>query len=226
MLRYINFFMIQPTPIYFMFFTGVAFGIICLMPMTYSNWSMFLFIAPTAWTFQEYLIHRYIMHGSFITIKKAHFKHHEKPSDKNKIFIPIILTLFFSLLNGILLWFFGNKWLTLLNLASNVLCYHSFEWVHYNCHLTYFTKKHNYIINGPRKFHLLHHSYNPEGKTQHNFGFTSATWDIVFGTCDDNTKKSAWLSILLVPIPVLPLICHNYVNTNYNKNYNKNHNTN
>jgi sterol desaturase/sphingolipid hydroxylase (fatty acid hydroxylase superfamily) len=203
--------LVQPTPLYFTFFTGFAFWIIFIMPKTINNWLMLLFIAPSAWTLQEYIIHRYVMHGSFLLIKKAHIKHHESTHDKTKIFIPIILTLSFSLINFLPLWFLCNRWLAFANLASNVLCYDLFELVHYNCH----TYNKIQFLSGPKRFHILHHHYNIEDSIQRNYGFTSATWDIVFGTCDKNTLNSKWMPILLIPIPVLPLVLHFFLTYSY-----------
>jgi sterol desaturase/sphingolipid hydroxylase (fatty acid hydroxylase superfamily) len=84
-----------------------------------------------------------------------------------------------------------------------------FELVHYNCHSdsTYD------LLSGPRQFHLFHHFVNPNHNNQQNYGFTSATWDLVFGTCDNYTKTSKFLYILLIPLPVFPLIIHKYINT-------------
>ena len=59
------------------------------------------------------------------------------------------------------------------------------------------------VLMGARRFHSLHHSSNACPK---NYGFTSASWDLVFGTCDAATKRG-W-AILWIPIPVLPLLLH------------------
>ena len=51
----------------------------------------------------------------------------------------------------------------------------------------------------------FHRSYS-------NYGFTSLTWDILFGSIHpDYVLKSTWWPILLIPIPIIPLIIYNYL---------------
>jgi hypothetical protein len=152
------------------------------------------------------------MHGFLEPIRKAHYKHHEMPGDMGKIFIPIVLTLTFALMNvAPIFWLFG-KWVALSNFASSILCYLSFEWVHYDCH----SKNGSWLLQGPRRFHLLHHAVKPEvdANRQQNYGFTSAAFDLAFSTCDGHTQKSAYSFLLWIPFPVVPLVVHNIFNKN------------
>lgn len=196
--------LVQPGPLYFVVFLSLATFITFHMPKTPANFLNLLMVSPASWTFQEYAAHRYLMHGAVKSIRTAHFNHHKSPSDANKIFIPILLTLLFASGNAAPVYFLFGKWAALVNFASYVFCYCSFEYVHWNCH----SVAKDRLMAAPRLFHLLHHAKRSDEDVQQNYGFTSMTWDIIFGTCDRHTLKSAYWPILLLPFPVLPQIIY------------------
>jgi len=200
--------LIQPNKYYFEFFAMIGITILYFIPKTFATATMFFCIAPASWCLQEYLAHRYLMHGYVGMIRKSHFRHHANPHDKTKIFIPILLTLVFATGNVVPIYFAFGKWLALSNFASSIFCYLLFEWVHYDSHSTHQSR----WLKPVRQFHLLHHAVQPdETRRQQNFGFTSATFDLLFGTCDMHTQKSEHSWILMIPFPVLPFLLHSLI---------------
>jgi len=157
------------------------------------NLAAILFIwGPTNWTLQEYLIHRFVLHGSSMSL--VHGKHHDKPHDLKRIFVPMGLTMALAAGHYIPIWLLWGHEIGLANLLSQIICYACFEWVHYDCHVI-----RSRLLRGPRRFHTNHHHAN----TGVNYGFTSATWDLVFGTCD--AVHRPWWPILCIPIPLFSL---------------------
>jgi sterol desaturase/sphingolipid hydroxylase (fatty acid hydroxylase superfamily) len=178
----------QPTRAYFLVTFLIALCIIFYASKTYL-WALQMFVvAPFLWTFQEYWAHRSLLHG--VLFQRSHLSHHRHPSNQDKIFIPMEVTLGFGFIN---FWIFYRSLglQTALNtLSSFILCYHVFEYTHWKAHQKHYNKFCN--------FHIMHH-----GASSTNFGFTSATWDIVFNTCDPKFKQS-W--VLLIPFPILPFL--------------------
>jgi hypothetical protein len=105
--------------------------------------------------------------------------------------LPAILTITLALVNCAIAWWLGGA-----GTFIAVVCYGLFEMSHWHSSL-------GFIVDGPRRFHLRHQS----SKGTLNFGFTSATWDILFDTCDRAwTMTTFGTLLLLVPVPVLPLM--------------------
>jgi hypothetical protein len=197
----------QPGKLYFAcFFLLSLYLLVFQVPPTTASLVNILVWSPISWTFQEYWAHRLLMHGSVATIRHAHQNHHRKPMDKKKIFIPMLLTLVFALGNYLPLhWAFGRA-TAQSSFVSIVWYYLLFELVHWDCH-----NLPNYrLLAGPRLFHTRHHAV-PFEENACNFGFTSATWDLIFGTCDSQTKQSPHSWILYIPFPVLPLVVFYFV---------------
>ena len=197
LLRYLN---TQPNKYYF-----ALLSIICGLSLRYihNRFSIFVFFiySPCMWTFQEYIAHRFLMHH-FEPVKKQHFKHHENPTNESKIFIPIFMTLLFSLINLYPIHFlFGYK-IMMVNFSSFVLCYFSFEYTHWATHCL----PNSQLLKGPIMFHTIHHVTDYDKQNVKNFGFTSATWDLLFNTCDLHTKNKKYNYLLYIPIPIIPLI--------------------
>ena len=205
----------QPGYAYFTFFILVGLYIFYQMPKTSWNLLNFFILSPTSWTLQEYLAHRFLMHGFVQSISHAHGLHHKLPNAKEKIFIPMLLTLLFAIGNALPIYFVCGYWSSVINLASSVMCYCSFEYSHWICHCS---DKSLMIYKGIRRFHLLHHAYQFESVKQQNYGFTSATWDIIFGTCEPMLQKARGSEVLLIPLPVLPLMLHTLISENFYNN--------
>ncbi len=140
-----------------------------------------LFVAGLlVFTLIEYVMHRYVFHLSPKTEKqekfayKVHGVHHDYPKDKDRLAMPIPLSItlatlfffFYKLLMGDLVYGF---------LPGFLMGYASYLWVHYMVH----------AFQPPKNFwkvlwvhHGIHHYKDPGNA----FGVSSPLWDYVFGT--------------------------------------------
>ena len=133
-----------------------------------------------AFTLVEYIMHRFLFHLNPKTKKQEKFAytvhgvHHDYPKDKDRLAMPIPLSLilstlfffFFKLLMGNFVFAF---------LPGFLIGYASYLWVHYMVH----------AFQPPKNFwkilwvhHGIHHYKDP-----HNaFGVSSPLWDLIFRT--------------------------------------------
>lgn len=190
----------QPNNIYFFILSVISLSGIYYISCFF-HFIVFFIYSPFMWTFQEYWAHRLLMHH-IEPIKKTHFKHHMVPHNKNKIFIPIFFTMSFSVVNLTPIYYFLGFKTTLINFSSWIICYFLFEFTHWSCHCM----PDNNYLKGPRIFHIIHHTKDYDNSSVKNFGFTSASWDLLFDTCDLRSKNLNYCWILYIPYPVLPLI--------------------
>jgi sterol desaturase/sphingolipid hydroxylase (fatty acid hydroxylase superfamily) len=128
-----------------------------------------------AWTFVEYIIHRFLFH-----IKESNFQyvihgvHHEYPRDKERLMMP-------PLPGAVLVLTFYAFWYVLLRdfapafMSGFIIGYMLYTFIHYMVHAFKPVK--------PIKFFWAHHHkhHNPmyENKA---FGVSTDLWDRVFGT--------------------------------------------
>lgn len=143
-----------------------------------------------AWTFVEYLAHRYVLHYRFpegpglvqhwlhATFDNLHTEHHARPWDGNHINGTIKDTLlymaFFAALS-----FLAPLHTAPVLWAAVMQCYVIEEWVHQATHyptLYGLRSRHWRYIT---RHHTYHHS--PRG-AELAFGLTSGFWDAVFST--------------------------------------------
>ncbi|MEM9340740.1 MAG: sterol desaturase family protein [Bacteroidota bacterium] len=131
-------------------------------------------------TLVEYVMHRFLFHLSPKTEKqekfayKVHGVHHDYPKDKDRLAMPIPLSitlatlffLFYKLLMGSLVYGF---------LPGFLMGYASYLWVHYMVH----------AFRPPKNFwkilwvhHGIHHYKDPGNA----FGVSSPLWDYIFRT--------------------------------------------
>lgn len=158
-----------------------------------------LAVAPTLWTFQEYMAHRFLMHNSFLMgVYASHRSHHKRPDDAKRLFIPIEITVLFAFVNGFIWTLLFDVSHALWFLAGVTPCYLAFEYVHACAHY-----ESPSWMRSVTSHHRRHHI-----KTSVNFGFTSASWDLVFGTYDGAATSLASLYCSLIPFPIIPLACH------------------
>lgn len=143
--------------------------------------SIILFLSGLlAFTLVEYIMHRFLFHLPPKTeqAKKItytiHGVHHDYPKDKDRLAMPIPLSLtistgFFFLFQLIM----GN--LVFGFLPGFLMGYALYLWVHYMVH----------AFQPPKNFwrflwvhHGIHHYKDPENA----FGVSSPLWDLIFGT--------------------------------------------
>jgi sterol desaturase/sphingolipid hydroxylase (fatty acid hydroxylase superfamily) len=138
------------------------------------------------WTWLEYMVHRYILHGVFpdgprlrhlwhALFDHLHVQHHERPWDGNHINGTIKDTAPF-LVPAFLVALALPPHTLLASLCGLVQAYLAEEWVHYSVHFHHFENRYFRYI---RRHHLYHHS--PSGEAV-GFGLTSGAWDVAFDT--------------------------------------------
>jgi len=143
-----------------------------------------------AWTFIEYLAHRYILHYRFpdgpgpfqhwlhATLDNLHTEHHARPWDGNHINGTIKDTLlymaFFAALS-----FLAPLHTAPVFWAGVMQCYVIEEWVHQATHYPTLYGLRNRYWRYITRHHTYHHS--PRG-AELAFGLTSGIWDAVCGT--------------------------------------------
>jgi dihydroceramide fatty acyl 2-hydroxylase len=139
------------------------------------------------WTYVEYLVHRYILHGRFPDgpgfyrhflhryFDHLHWEHHKRPWDGNHINGTIEDTLPF--VGPVALLFFLAPVHTLpAFLAGFIQAYIVEEWVHHSVHFCQFKGRYFQYI---KRHHLYHHS--PKG-SEVAFGLTNGFWDVACET--------------------------------------------
>jgi sterol desaturase/sphingolipid hydroxylase (fatty acid hydroxylase superfamily) len=134
-----------------------------------------------AWTFAEYLLHRYVFHWTNETRwgKRIHFLlhgvHHEYPSDKDRLVMPLLTSvplavIFYSLFTFVLGRAVGEP-----AFAGFVVGYLFYDGTHYYVH---------HFVPGNRwgkflrRHHLTHHFADHDG----GFGVSTPLWDLVLQT--------------------------------------------
>jgi hypothetical protein len=139
------------------------------------------------WTYMEYFVHRYVLHGRFpdgpglyqLFLHKyfdhLHWEHHKRPWDGNHINGTIEDTLPFVGPVAILFLLAPIHTLPAL-LAGFVQSYIVEEWVHHSVHFCQFKGTYFQYI---KRHHLYHHS--PKG-SEVAFGLTNGFWDIACET--------------------------------------------
>ncbi len=148
--------------------------------VTQHHWVVLIFLSGIfAWTFFEYILHRYVYH--FITehswTKKFHYYahgiHHEYPRDREHLFMPpllgyVVAAIFyfvFELMMGEYVYCF---------LPGFITGWLIYGFMHYSMHAF----KPPAMLKALWKHHSLHHyKYNDKA-----FGVSSRFWDLVFGT--------------------------------------------
>jgi hypothetical protein len=138
------------------------------------------------WTFLEYMVHRYVLHGVFpegpgmkhwlhVLFDHLHVEHHKRPWDGNHINGTIKDTGPF-LLPVLLVALLLPPQTLLAFLAGLVQAYVVEEWVHHSVHFYHFDNPYFRYI---RAHHLYHHSRRGETIA---FGLTNGVWDVACGT--------------------------------------------
>lgn len=138
------------------------------------------------WTWLEYVVHRYILHGVFpdgpglnrLTHRlfdHLHVEHHERPWDGNHINGTIKDTGPFLVPMALVATVFPPH-TAFAFLAGMVQAYVVEEWVHHSVHFYHFD---NLYFRYIKRHHLYHHSR--VGSTT-AYGLTSGAWDVACGT--------------------------------------------
>jgi sterol desaturase/sphingolipid hydroxylase (fatty acid hydroxylase superfamily) len=141
-----------------------------------------------AWTFAEYVLHRWVFHWTNDTPwgKRVHFLlhgvHHEYPSDKDRLVMPLPTSVPLAVIFYSLFYFTMGKTIGEPFFAGFTVGYLFYDGTHYFVH--HFVPKTRWgkLL---RRHHLTHHFADHDG----GFGVSSPLWDYVFRTLP--SKKSA-----------------------------------
>jgi hypothetical protein len=148
--------------------------------------AVFWLVGVVFWTWMEYMVHRFILHGVFPDgpgVKRLlhklfdhlHVEHHKRPWDGDHINGTIKDTAPFLVLPAALGLFLPPHTL-LAFLAGLVQAYVVEEWVHHSVHFYHFKNPYFRYI---KRHHLFHHSRRG---SEIGFGLTSGLWDVVHAT--------------------------------------------
>ncbi len=139
------------------------------------------------WTLLEFVLHRYAFHffpvGDFqVRVQFLfHGVHHQYPNDKDRLVMPVTLSLLitallfllFSVIFGEFVWGF---------FVGVTLGYLAYDMTHYSIH--HIRAPRNVYLKRLWKHHMDHH-YRDTNKA---YGVSSALWDHVFGTMQTQKK--------------------------------------
>lgn len=139
-----------------------------------------------AWTYIEYLVHRYILHGSFPDgagirhylhklFDHLHEEHHARPWDGRHVNGTLKDTWIFVLPAAALSWLAPAYTVPVL-VAGILQSYIGEEWVHHSVHFCRFRNPYFRYI---KRHHLYHHS--PHG-SEAGYGLTNDVWDMLMNT--------------------------------------------
>lgn len=138
------------------------------------------------WTWAEYLVHRFVLHGVFpngpgfkrvlhALFDHLHVEHHQRPWDGDHINGTIKDTGPF-LAPAFLVALFLPPHTLLAFLAGFTQAYVAEEWVHHSVHFYHFD---NLYFRYIKAHHLYHHS---RVGAERGYGLTSGAWDAVYRT--------------------------------------------
>ena len=161
---------------------AITFGLRTSPRATAISWAL----GVAFWTWLEYMVHRYILHGEFadgpghkhllhILFGHLHWEHHARPWDANHINGTIKDTAPFILPMTVPAFFFPAQ-TYLAFLAGVIQAYVVEEWVHHSVHFYHFK---NIYFRYIQAHHRYHHSQRGQDIA---FGLTSGMWDAAYQT--------------------------------------------
>ena len=133
------------------------------------------------WTFLEYILHRWVFHWMKDTPagRRIHFLlhgvHHEYPSDKDRLVMPLGFSIPLGILIYVAIYFTIGQLYGEAIFAGLVLGYLGYDGTHYAVH--HFRQK-TRLGRFVKRHHMLHHHVDNEG----GFGVSTPLWDVIFGT--------------------------------------------
>jgi sterol desaturase/sphingolipid hydroxylase (fatty acid hydroxylase superfamily) len=133
------------------------------------------------WTLTEYFLHKYVFHWTNDSPfgKRIHFLvhgvHHDYPSDKDRLVMPLLLSVPLGVLfYGLFAFVFGRTIGDPL-FAGMVVGYLFYDGTHYYVHHFVPTTRWGKFL---RRHHMTHHFADHDG----GFGVSSPLWDLMFHT--------------------------------------------
>lgn len=161
--------------------------VFCVASAHWARGLAFYVLGLVVWTWVEYQVHRYILHGRFPdgpgawrhflhrSFDHLHWEHHARPWDGNHVNGTLKDTsLFVAWLLALSLLF--PSWTASMLIAGVIQAYVIEEWVHHSVHFCSFKSRYFRYI---KRHHLYHHS--PRG-SEAGYGLTNGFWDVVYAT--------------------------------------------
>ena len=169
---------------------GIGYALSTDAPLSGLLWSSLY--AILSFPFFWYLIHRYVLHGTWLAKskytsalwKRIHFDHHQDPHDLLILFGAVYTTLPSIALAMLPVGYWIAGWpgaSAAMGVGSLVYCF--YEFCHCFEHLSY--KPKYKILQRMKQLHLGHHFHSEQG----NYGITNFLWDYVFQTYYHNKKR-------------------------------------
>jgi sterol desaturase/sphingolipid hydroxylase (fatty acid hydroxylase superfamily) len=172
--------------------TTVVYSLVCTIAFAFAlrsaAWTALGFWSAGVvfWSWAEYMVHRFILHGVFpngpglkrvahVLFDHLHVEHHQRPWDGDHINGTIKDTGRFLAPVFVLALFLPPQTL-LAFLAGFTQAYVAEEWVHHSVHFYHFD---NLYFRYIKAHHLYHHS---RVGAERGYGLTSGSWDVVYGT--------------------------------------------
>ena len=136
-----------------------------------------LLAGAAAWTFAEYMLHRFAGHAARgrIHFSREHLRHHGTPGYFSPAWQKALSALVMIPAAGSVGWLVVGFAAGVAFGAGFGLAYLGYEWVHWRIHVA---PPRGPFSRWARKHHLYHHFGDPEA----NHGVVTGVWDRVFGT--------------------------------------------
>jgi sterol desaturase/sphingolipid hydroxylase (fatty acid hydroxylase superfamily) len=140
-----------------------------------------------AWTLAEYLLHRYVFHWTNDTSwgKRIHFLlhgvHHEYPTDKDRLVMPLLTSVPLSVIFYSLFTFTLGRSIGEPAFAGFVVGYLFYDGTHYYVHHFIPKTRWGKLL---RRHHLTHHHADHDG----GFGVSTPLWDVLLQTLPAKKK--------------------------------------
>jgi len=175
-------------PVVFFYFVALA----CLVAaywMPEISLLKFIWMFPVgmiAFSLVEYLMHRFFFHFHVASDREAliqysiHGVHHEFPRDKDRLVMPIVLSLLLSFLFFLLFtWLMGKT--GIIFFGGFVAGYSTYLSIHYAIHAM--KPPQNFL-----KYLWKHHSMHHYSSVETAFSVSLPIWDYLFGTMPSEQK--------------------------------------
>ena len=150
----------------------------------------FVVLGAFAWTFAEYMLHRYVFHWVKDTPRgrRIHFLlhgvHHDYPNDRDRLVMPLGFSGPLGVVFYAVFYFTMGRTVAEPFFAGFVLGYLGYDGTHYAVHHFKLTSR---VGKRIRKHHMLHHHADHSG----GFGVSTPLWDLVFRTMPKHKKERA-----------------------------------
>lgn len=157
-----------------------------------------IMIGLISWTFIEYILHRFILHG-LPPFNKWHNQHHERTSAL--IYTPTIFSAsLFTAFIFMPIFLVSDVWIACALTLGILLGYLAYTVMH---HAIHHLRMDSQWLKQRRRWHALHHidSSNHARRAGH-YGVTTEFWDHVFGTIILRKKRTEIVPVIAITIPV------------------------